>query len=101
MHVCLQPAAKAHVDVRCRTAFPEDQSGGGDDEGKEEGEEGGGGTCRKRGCSGARARTRTERCGQRETAYSGGEPDMGWRYRGEVGALVGRGGGGKEGTQMG
>lgn len=22
----------------------------------------------------------------------GGEPDMGWRYRGEVGALVGRGG---------
>lgn len=60
--------------------------------GRRRGKKGGGGTCRKRGCSGARARTRTERCGQRETAYSGGEPDMGWRYRGEVGALVGRGG---------
>lgn len=94
--VFAQPAAKAHTDVWCRTAFPEDQSGGGDDAVKEEGEEGGNPQeARLQRSPSPNRKVRTE--GDR---IFGGEPEMGWRYRGEVGPpphLVGR----KEGIQMG
>lgn len=80
MHVCLQPAANAHMDVRCRTAFPEDPSGGDDDGGG-----GGGSRVNPQEARLQRNPSRNRKVRTEGDHIFGGDPDMGWRYRGEVG----------------